>query len=89
MNGTLAQFADRTAMANSFGMHAERVEREEDLAGAVQRARANLPALLDVVVSPQARSSDGKSGTARVPDLQSREVCDKSERARQDCFDAA
>ena len=59
-------------MARAFGMHAERVEREEDLAPAIQRALANRPSLLDVVVSPEARSSDGKTGLAWVPDLESR-----------------
>jgi acetolactate synthase-1/2/3 large subunit len=31
---------------------------------------ANRPALLDVVVTPEAVSSDAKSGLAWVPDLQ-------------------
>ncbi len=68
--GTRLQFADHAAMARAFGMHAQRVERVEDLPGAIALALANRPALLDVVVSPEARSSDGKSGLAWVPDLQ-------------------
>ena len=55
---------------NPEGMHAERVEKEEDLPGAIERALANRPALLDVVVSPEVRSSDAKTGLAWVPDLQ-------------------
>jgi mandelate racemase len=55
------------AMARAFGLHAERVERTEDLAPAIARALANRPALLDVVVSPEARSSDGKSGWPGCP----------------------
>ncbi len=78
--GTRLQFADHAAMARAFGMFAERVEREEDLAGAIKRALANRPALLDVVVSPQARSSDGKSGLAWVPDMQPLAVWDDAER---------
>jgi len=68
--GTRLQYADHAAMARAFGMHAERVERAEDLPGAIQRALANRPALLDVVVTPEAVSSDAKSGLAWVPDLQ-------------------
>ncbi|MCW5624792.1 MAG: thiamine pyrophosphate-binding protein [Burkholderiales bacterium] len=79
--GTRLQFADHAAMGRAFGLHAERVEREEDLAGAVARALANRPALLDVVVTPDARSSDGKSGLAWVPDLQPLEAWDDLERA--------
>lgn len=68
--GTTLQFSDHAAMARAFGMHAERVEKAEDLAGALDRAFANSPALVDVVVSPEAVSSDAKSGLAWVPDLQ-------------------
>ncbi len=78
--GTRLQFADHAAMARAFGMHAERVERAEDLQGAIARALANRPALLDVVVSPEARSSDGKSGLAWVPDLQPLAAWDEAER---------
>jgi acetolactate synthase-1/2/3 large subunit len=78
--GTQLQFADHAAMARAFGLHAERVERAEDLAGAIARARANLPALIDVVMTPEARSSDSKSGLAWVPDLQPLEAWDEAER---------
>jgi acetolactate synthase-1/2/3 large subunit len=57
-------------MAKSFGMHAQRVECEEDLAQAIQMALQNHPALLDVLVTPEAASSDARSGLAWVPDLQ-------------------
>jgi acetolactate synthase-1/2/3 large subunit len=79
--GTRLQFSDHAAMARAFGMHGERVERVEDLPGAIERALANRPALLDVVVSPEARSSDGKSGLAWVPDLQPLAAWDDAERA--------
>ncbi|MFM8588567.1 MAG: thiamine pyrophosphate-dependent enzyme [Limnohabitans sp.] len=68
--GTQLQFADHAAMARGLGLHAERVERAEDLPQAIGRALAHLPALLDVVVTPQAVSSDARSGLAWVPDLQ-------------------
>ena len=79
--GTRLQVSDYAAMARGFGLHAERVERQEDLAGAIERALSNLPALLDVVVSPDARSSDGKTGLAWVPDLQALEAWDNAERS--------
>ncbi|MEI8304590.1 MAG: thiamine pyrophosphate-binding protein [Burkholderiales bacterium] len=78
--GTVLQDADHAAMARAFGMHAERVERVEDLPQAVARAMANRPALLDVVVTPQAASSDAKSGLAWVPDLQALAAWDAAER---------
>jgi len=68
--GSRLQFADYAAMARGFGMHGERVERAEDLAGAIDRAMANRPALLDVIVTPEAVSADAKSGLAWIPDLQ-------------------
>ncbi|HMN79992.1 MAG TPA: thiamine pyrophosphate-binding protein [Burkholderiaceae bacterium] len=78
--GTRLQFADHAAMARAFGMHAERVERAADLPGAIERALANRPALLDVLVTPQAASSDAKSGLAWVPDLQPLATWDEAER---------
>lgn len=51
-------------MARAFGMYAERVEKVEDLAGAIERGLAHRPALLDVVVTTEARSSDAKTGLA-------------------------
>ncbi len=71
--GTRLQFADHAAMARAFGLHAERVEKVDQLEGAIARAMAALkhgPALLDVLVTPEAVSSDAKSGLAWVPDLQ-------------------
>lgn len=78
--GTELQFADHAAMARAFGMHGERVEKAEDLAGALQRAMANRPALLDVIVTPEAVSSDAKTGLAWVPDLQPLAAWDEAER---------
>ena len=82
--GTHLQFADHAAMARAFNMHAERVERAEDLPAAIGRALAELregrPTLLDVIVTPEAASSDAKSGLAWVPDLQALGVWDEAER---------
>lgn len=82
--GTQLQFADHAAMARAFHMHGERVEKAEDLDGAIARAlaelRAGRPALLDVVVTPEAASSDAKSGLAWVPDLQALAAWDEAER---------
>jgi acetolactate synthase-1/2/3 large subunit len=82
--GTRLQRADHAAFARAFGMHAERVERSTDLAGAVERAlavvRGGAPALLDVLVTVDAISADAKSGLAWVPDLQPLEAWDAAER---------
>jgi acetolactate synthase-1/2/3 large subunit len=78
--GTQLQFSDYAAMARAFGMHAERVETEEQLRPAIERALANRPALLDVVVTPEAVSSDAKTGLAWVPDLQPLAAWDEAER---------
>ena len=83
--GTRLQFADHAAMARAFGLHADRVERAEDLDAAIERALSALakgrPALLDVLVTPEAASSDAKSGLAWVPDLQALGAWDDAERA--------
>jgi len=56
------------------------VQRVEDLPAAIERALANRPALLDVLVTPEAVSSDAKSGLAWVPDLQALAAWDDAER---------
>jgi acetolactate synthase-1/2/3 large subunit len=78
--GTRLQFSDHAAMARAFGMHGERVETEEQLAPAIKRALANRPALLDMVVTPEAVSSDAKTGLAWVPDLLPLSAWDAAER---------
>jgi acetolactate synthase-1/2/3 large subunit len=82
--GTRLQFADHAAMAHAFGLYGERVERAEDLDGAIRRAlgalREGRPALLDVLVTPEAASSDAKSGLAWVPDLQALGAWDDAEK---------
>ncbi|GAN76505.1 thiamine pyrophosphate-binding protein [Acidisphaera rubrifaciens] len=83
--GTQLQHADHAAMARAFGMHAERVEDEAQLGPAIARAIEETrvhrrPALLDVVVTSDAVSSDAKTGLAWVPDLQPLAAWDEAER---------
>ncbi len=78
--GTRLQFADHAAMARAFGMHAERVTDAAALPAAIERALANRPALLDVVVRSDVTSADGKSGLAVVPDLMPLAAWDEAER---------
>jgi acetolactate synthase-1/2/3 large subunit len=77
--GTQLQYSDYAAMARAFGMYGERVERAEDLPQAIDRAFANRPALLDVLVTTDAVSADAKSGLAWVPDLQPLAAWDDAE----------
>jgi acetolactate synthase-1/2/3 large subunit len=78
--GTRLQFADHAAMARAFGMYAERVTDAAALPAALARAMAHRPALVDVIVSPDAVSADAKSGLAWVPDLQALGAWDDAER---------
>jgi acetolactate synthase-1/2/3 large subunit len=78
--GTRLQFSDYAAMARAFGMYAERVEEPEDLSAAIDRAMSRRPALLDVLVTSEAVSSDAKSGLAWVPDLQPLATWEDAER---------
>src|SRR6185437_1402153 len=53
---------------------------DEDFRRAIERALATRPALLDVVVTLEAVSSDAKTGLAWVPDLQPLAAWDEAER---------
>jgi acetolactate synthase-1/2/3 large subunit len=78
--GTQFAATDYAAMARAFGLHAERVASADELPAAFARALGRLPALLDVVVSPDAVSSDARSGLAVVPDLAPLAAWDDAER---------
>lgn len=78
--GTRLRFSDYAGMARALGLHAERVETDAELQPAIARALANRPALIDFVVTPEAVSSDGKTGLAWVPDLQPLAAWDEAER---------
>lgn len=68
--GTKLQFSNYAKMASAFGLHNERIEDPEDLDQAIENAVHNRPALLDILVTPEAVSADAKSGLAWVPDYQ-------------------
>src|SRR4249920_2520248 len=55
VSGTDLVNPDFVALARSFGAHAERVERSEDVPGALDRALAvGVPAVLHLPVDPEA-----------------------------------
>lgn len=83
--GTELQFADYAAMARGFGLKAWRIEGEDAIAPTLDQAFAALAdghtVLIDAVTSPEAASSDSKTGLAWVPDLQALAAWDEAERA--------
>lgn len=81
--GTTLRHSDYAAMARALGAHGERVEKPEDLAGAIGRALQNAPALVDVVTSQSAVSSDARKGLGFVPDYQALTAWDDAERKRR------
>ncbi|WP_407528447.1 thiamine pyrophosphate-binding protein [Methylobacterium oryzisoli] len=81
--GTLLADSDYAGMARALGAHGERVERPEDLPAAIARALANAPALVDVVTSQTAVSSDARKGLGFVPDYQPLTAWDDAERRRR------
>jgi acetolactate synthase-1/2/3 large subunit len=81
--GTTLQWSDYAAMARAFGLHAERVSDPARLPAALEEAFAKAPALLDVVVTRYALSSDAGKGLGWVPDYQALTSWDDAERARR------
>lgn len=81
--GTTLRHSDYAAMARALGAHGERVEDPADLADALRRAIANAPAVVDVVTSQDAVSSDAKKGLGFVPDYQALTAWDDAERRRR------
>ena len=81
--GTTLAWSDYAGMARAFGLHAERVTDPARLKGALEDAFANAPALLDVVVTRDALSSDAGKGLGWVPDYQALTAWDDAERARR------
>jgi acetolactate synthase-1/2/3 large subunit len=81
--GTMLRHSDYAAMARALGAHGERIEDPDDLAGALARALDNAPAVLDVVTSQTAVSSDARKGLGFVPDYQPLTVWDEAERRRR------
>jgi acetolactate synthase I/II/III large subunit len=81
--GTQLAHSDYAAMARAFGAHGERVEKPEDLPGAIERALANAPAVVDVVTSQTVVSSDATKGLGFVPEFQPLTIWDDLERKRR------
>jgi acetolactate synthase-1/2/3 large subunit len=81
--GTLLAWSDYAAMARAFDLHAERVTDPDRLKGALEEAFAKAPALLDVVVTQDALSSDAGKGLGWVPDYQALSAWDDAEKARR------
>jgi len=81
--GTTLAWSDYAAMARAFGLHAERVTDPPRLDGALAEAFAHAPALLDVVVTQHALSSDAGKGLGWVPEYQALTAWDDAERARR------
>jgi acetolactate synthase-1/2/3 large subunit len=85
--GTTLAYSDYAAMARAFGLHAERVTDVERLPGAIAEALAHAattgPALIDVVTTQHALSSDAGKGLGWVPDRQALTAWDEAETARR------
>ena len=81
--GTTLAWSDYAAMARAFGLHGERVTDPARLDGALADAFANAPALLDVVVTQYALSSDAGKGLGWVPEYQALTAWDDAEKARR------
>ena len=81
--GTTLAYSDYAAMARALGAHGERVTKASDLRGALERAFANAPALIDVTTSQQVVSSDSSKGLGFVPNYQALTAWDDAERKRR------
>lgn len=81
--GTTLAHSDYAAMARAFGAHGERVEDAGDLPAALERAFANAPAVVDVVTSQYAPSSDAGKGLGFVPEYQALTAWDDAEKRRR------
>jgi acetolactate synthase-1/2/3 large subunit len=68
-------------VARGLGAHGERVEKASDLPGALRRAIANAPAVVDVLVSAEPTSPDFDSGLAEVCTLQALKKWNDAEEA--------
>jgi acetolactate synthase-1/2/3 large subunit len=73
-------------LARSLGAYGERVDRAADLADALERGLANLPAVIDVAITRDAVSPDTRSGLANVPPLHATQFWDDAERRMLERF---
>lgn len=81
--GTTLAYSDYAAMARAFGLHGERVEEPGDLAPALRRAFEQAPALVDVVLTQHALSSDAGKGLGFIHRYQALTAWDEAERRRR------
>lgn len=81
--GTTLRHTDYAGLARALGAHGERVENAKDLPAALGRALAHAPAVVDVVTSQDAVSSDARKGLGFVPDYQALTAWDDAERKRR------
>jgi acetolactate synthase I/II/III large subunit len=81
--GTTLAWSDYAGMARAFGLHAERVTDPARLEGAIRDALAKAPALVDVVTTQDALSSDAGKGLGWVPDRQALTAWDEAEQVRR------
>jgi len=81
--GTTLAWSDYAGMARAFGLHAERVTDPARLEGAIRDALAHAPALIDVVTTQDALSSDAGKGLGWVPDRQALTAWDEAEQKRR------
>lgn len=81
--GTMLGDADYAAMARALGAHGERVEKAGDLKGAIERALENAPAVVDVITSREAPSSDANKGLGFVSNYQPLSAWDDAEQRRR------
>lgn len=81
--GTTLRHSDYAGLARALGAHGERVEDPNNLSAAIERALENAPALVDVVTSQDAVSSDAKKGLGYVPDYQPLTAWDDAEKERR------
>jgi acetolactate synthase I/II/III large subunit len=81
--GTTLRHSDYAGLARALGAYGERIEDPAVLPEALRRAIDNAPALLDVVTSQEAVSSDAQKGLGFVPDHQPLTAWDEAERRRR------
>ncbi len=81
--GTELAHSDYAIMARAFGAYGERVENPSDLKAAIKRGMENAPAVIDVITSQYAPSSDAGKGLGFVPNYQALTAWDDAERRRR------
>ena len=81
--GTTLRHCDYAAMARALGAYGERVADPGELPAAIVRGLERAPAVIDVVTSQDAISSDARKGLGFVPDYQALTVWDEAERRRR------